>query len=114
MAVTFGVTVVTTVVLVAGLGVAVAVDDAVGATVRSLVARWVAVALVLGVVTGVAGAAVDVSALGVAVASGHPVDCGSVGSAVGVQLDVEVALGCGVWLGKGHQVGHQLGLGEVV
>jgi hypothetical protein len=114
VAVTFGVAVLTTVVLVAGLGVAVAVDEAVGATVQSLVARWVAVALVLGVVTGVVVAAVGFSALGVAVACGHPVERGSVGSSVGVQLDVEVALGCEVWMGNGHHVGHQLGLGEVV
>ena len=93
---TFGVAVLTTVVLVAGLGVAVAVADAVGATAKSLVSRRVAVAVVLGVVTGVVGVAVGVSALGVAVACGHPVERRPVGSAVGVQLDVEVALGYGV------------------
>ena len=100
---TFGVAVLTTVVLVAGMGVAVAglgvgvaVDVAAAATVKSLVSRRVAVAVVLGVVTGVVGVAVGVSALGVAVACGHPVERRPVGSAVGVQLDVEVALGCGV------------------
>ena len=69
---------------------------------------------VLGAVTGVVAAAVGASALGVDVACGHPVDRESVGAAVGVQLDGAVAVGCGVRLGNGHHVGHQLGVGEAV
>lgn len=101
---------VATVVFVDAFGVAVAVGVALALTDLVLVAD------ALGGVT----AALGESTLGVAVACGHPVGTGSVGSSVGVEVSVSVAVavavavGCHVWPGNGHQVGHQVGRAEEV
>ena len=118
---------VTAVVLVVAEGVGVRV-----ATVALVVDRTAAVALAVavdlpghvfvtlgtapavGVLTGAVEAAVGVSAVGVAAVCVHPVGRGSVGSLVGVQLDVAVAVGRRRWLRNGHHVGHQPGFGDAV
>ena len=97
-----------TAVLDFGGGVAVAV----AAALLGHVFVTLGVSLALAVLTVAVRAAVGVTSVGVADACGQAVDRGSVGSSDGVQLDVAVAVGCGVRLGNGHHVGHQLGVGE--